>query len=219
MGINSGMLPPAKLSTTGKPPQAGRETFSSLALGNLLESLGDERKHHVLDLGPACGSNVAFLADFRYKIYVADLFDSLATKPATAEHQARTGDGLFGPHVVIDEDTRFDVVLAWDVLNYLKRNALLDLFSRLRPFCHRQTLLHALIWGHSEIPEKPMRFSITDERHMTYEVSSPVSRTGPRYAPRELERLMAGFRVTRSYLLRNGMQEYVFRRDAAGSPD
>lgn len=212
------MLPPAKLSTTGKPLQAGREVFSSLALGNLLEPLRNEGKHHVLDLGPACGQNVTFFCGMRCKLYVADLYDALNREPVSSGRRSHERSSLFQRQLVIDREDHFDVIMAWDVLNYLKSNVLLEVFKQLRPFCGQGTLLHALIWGQSEIPAVPMRFSVTDERHMAYDVCASSMRSGPRYTPREMERLMAGFRVSRSYLLRNGMQEYVFSLDEALSP-
>ena len=207
------MLPPANLSMTDDPLRSGPERFNSLALDNLLAPLRGERKHHILDLGPACGTNVEFFSGFRCKMYVADLFDTLVTKSPVPPEHGRVGPRLFDRQLAIEDGTHFDIVLAWDVLNYLHANALLDVFGQLRQFCRQGTMLHALIWGRSEIPATPMRFRITDERHVTFEVSSPVTRHNPRYAPREMERLMAGFRVSRSYLLRNAMQEYIFGLD------
>ncbi len=212
------MLPPANLSATGQRRHSGPETFSSLALTNLLEPLRQEGKHHVLDLGPACGPNVAFFAGFRCKIYVADLPEALAPRPASREKADQARPPLFGRQLIIENGTHLDVVLAWDILNYLKPPALIDLFGQLHRFCRPGALLHALIWGHSEIPAKPMQFRIADQRHVTYEPVSAATRTGPRYAPREMERLMAGFRVDRSYLLRNGMQEFVFSLDERPTP-
>ncbi len=206
------MLPPTNLSTAGQPIRSGRETFSSLALSNLVEPLKREGKHHVLDLGPACGPTVAFFTGFRCKVYVADLLDALGPKPTAAGETGRAPP-LVDQRPLIEDGTHLDIILAWDVLNYLQPNILLALFGQLRPFCRRGTLMHALIWGHSEIPAEPMAFRITDQRHVTYELSSTATKSGPRYAPREMERLMAGFRVTRSYLLRNGMQEFVFSLD------
>ncbi len=212
------MLPPVNLSMADEPLPSGPETFSSLALNDLLAPLRSERKHHVLDLGPACGSNIEFFSGFRCKIYVADLFDALVPQSSDAPEPGRVRPRLFDRQPLIGSRTHVDIVLAWDVLNYLKANALLDLFGQLRQFCGQGTMLHALIWGRNEIPAAPMRFRITDDRHVTFDVSSPVTRTNPRYAPREMERLMAGFRVCRSYLLRNGMQEYVFSLDRADPP-
>jgi hypothetical protein len=40
-----------------------------------------------------------------------------------------------------------------------------------------------------------------------------LERPGPRYAPAEISGLLKGFRVDRSFLLRHGIQEYLFVRD------
>jgi len=42
-----------------------------------------------------------------------------------------------------------------------------------------------------------------------------VERPGPRFASGELNDILRGFRVDRSFLLRHGIQEYLYVRDGA----
>jgi hypothetical protein len=204
------MLPPANLSSTAQPLHPGPETFHSQALSILLERFHTERKHHVLELGPACGANVEFFSGFRCKIYVADLFRALSSESVIFAGKDSAASALFERLLPYEEETRFDVILAWDLFNYLKADVLSHLATRLRRSCRRGTVMFALGWGRAEIPAEPVRFRISKDRRVTYDVSSPVTRVCPRYAPREMERLMPGFRISRSFLLRNGLQEYVF---------
>ena len=112
----------------------------------------------------------------------------------------------------IPPQTRFDAVLAWDLFNYLPAGLLRDLAAHLSRYCIAGTPLYALIAARSEIPAEPMRFRVRDERHVTYEPASAATRPSPGHSPRELETLIPGFGVSRSVLLRNGMQEHVFVR-------
>ena len=42
-----------------------------------------------------------------------------------------------------------------------------------------------------------------------------MERPGPRFAPAELNELLRGFRVDRPFLLRHGIQEYLFMREGS----
>jgi hypothetical protein len=64
-----------------------------------------------------------------------------------------------------------------------------------------------------EIPAVPTRFKIIDDETLLYTTESADVRPCPRYAPRDLTLLMSGYRIQNSYILRNGMQEYVFVHD------
>ena len=64
-----------------------------------------------------------------------------------------------------------------------------------------------------EMPATPTKFKLVDAETLTYTPGSAELRPSPRYAPRDLTLLMSGFRIKCSYILRNGMQEYVFVHD------
>ena len=55
--------------------------------------------------------------------------------------------------------------------------------------------------------------AVVERVTLEYEVASSRLRPGPRYTPRDIAHLFAGFRVQNSYLLKNGFQEYVFARE------
>ena len=59
-----------------------------------------------------------------------------------------------------------------------------------------------------------MRFRILDQEHLAYEIRTASLRPCPRYAPAELNELLRGFRLDRSFLMRHGTQEYLFARQA-----
>jgi hypothetical protein len=121
---------------------------------------------------------------------------------------SRLGDLLTFP-----ADTEFDAVLAWDLLNYLDRREVAALARRLAPLCRPGALLFALVSILKQAPAEPLRFRILDGEHLSYEARTAVERPCPRYAPAELAELLRGFRLDRSYLMRHGVQEYLFARE------
>jgi hypothetical protein len=188
------------------------EVHKSLAMAALFEEIHKGDKPKILDLGSAVGSNVEFLSHFGCKLYIEDLYAAL-----TARTQGGEG-GLAGPEfftsfLSIPDDVRFDVVFAWDLFNYLQRQEFAHLGVHLRRLCRSGARLFALMSIQKQIPAQPIRFKILDEQTLSYERRSAVDRPGPRYAPSELNDRLKGFHVDRSFLLRHGIQEYLYVRD------
>ncbi len=188
------------------------QVHRSLALAALFEEIRKRPKLQVLDLGSAVGSNVEFLAQFGCKLYIEDLYAALTSRSATGEGEI-AGPEFFTSFLSIPEDVRFDVVFAWDVLNYLQRRELAYLGEHLRHLCRPGARLFALMSSLKQIPAQPIRFRIVDEENLAYERRTHIERPGPRYVPAELNGRLRGFHVDRSFLLRHGIQEYLFIRD------
>jgi methyltransferase family protein len=198
-------------------PEAEPQVHRSLALAALLEEFRRSRKLQVLDLGPAVGSNVEFLSQFGCKIYIEDLFAALEARGAGEGNGggegAEAGPQFFADFLPTSESASFDVVLAWDTFNYLSRKELGYLIRHLSPFCHPGTLVFALISFQKQIPARPIRFRIVDPQKLAYEMRTTAVRPAPRFTPAEMNDLLRGFRVDRSFLLQHGIQEYLFVKE------
>ena len=190
--------------------------YTTLALPSLLDRLQEEGEHGVLDLGLAIGANVDFFAQFSCKLYVADLFRALESRPnqETEEDEDDEEENLWAPVfeelLPYDEGTRFDLILAWDLLNYLDRPQIEGLSHRLSQFCHPGTTLLALVSTLKEIPARPRSYHILSHDKLLYRTATRAVRPCPRYKEPDISRWMTAFRVKSTYILRNGIQEYVF---------
>ncbi len=122
--------------------------------------------------------------------------------------------GRFDRLLAFPDDTRFDAVLLWDLINYLERREVAALARQLARFCRPGATMFALISILKQIPAEPMRFRIVDQENLAYEPRTAAMRPCPRYAPAELNELLRGFRLDRSFLMRHGIQEYLFARQA-----
>ncbi|MEJ2085085.1 MAG: hypothetical protein P8Y44_05315 [Acidobacteriota bacterium] len=202
--------------TTSRPrsgPDGSTEqrasTHHSLALKHVLRRFKAVGGTRILDLGPAVGRNVQYLGRFAPKIHIADLYNTLKL----LRSRRSPDNSRFGR--ILDKDLpradgrSFDLILAWDLLNYLDRPLVTQLSERLEKLCRRESLLFALIANQRQIPDTPIRFLIIDADTLRYESGSRKTRVAPQYKEPDLDRLMPSFEVETSYLLRNGMQEYV----------
>jgi hypothetical protein len=187
------------------------DVYRSLALGTLFsETRG--RKLSVLDLGAAVGTNVEFLSRFGCKLYIEDLYAALSTRTPSGESDL-AGPEFFAEFLSLPEDTRFDVVFAWDLLNYLHRKELVHFAGQLRRFCPPGARLLAFVSFLKQMPAQPFRFRIKDEQTLIYERRTAAERPSPRLAPSEIADVFKGFHVDRSFLLRHGIQEFLLVRD------
>ncbi len=213
--------------------------YHSLALPGLVERLDGDRKCRILDLGPAHGATVEFFSQYSCKLYVADLYRSLKAhrvdqgidrppdspdkfdkldrpdKPDRLdgpqdEDEAAERTRIFDELLAYDGDTRFDLVLAWDLLNYLEPEQIEVLSRRLARFSHGGTKLFAMVAIHKEIPARPCAFKIRDAQTLEYDSPTHRTRAAPRHTEPALRRLMSGFDVDSTCVLRNGLQGYVF---------
>lgn len=190
--------------------EAGAEVHRSLGLAALLD--GMRRKGQglkILDLGSAVGSNVEFLSQLGCKLHIGDLY---ATRTAAVAPEGEQ-PGLDVLEQIFPADVRLDVVLAWDVFSYLTRKEMVRLGALIRRNCKPGALVFALVSNQKQIPAQPMRFRIQGNDQLIYERRTAQERTGPRYTPSEVTGFMKGFRVDRSFLLRHGIQEYLFIRE------
>lgn len=189
----------------------GPERHRSLAVEYTLERLRrDEGKIEILDLGSACGETLAYYSDLPCKIFFADFYSDLKSDPPDPE------DGLEGflaacrRCLPLAAGSRFDLVHTWDLFNYLELEEIGGLSRFLRPFLAADAPLVSLIWIQRKIPAQPCRFAILDDHTVEYRRSSPAETSAPRYKEPDLLRAMTGYRARKSFLLRHGVQEYVF---------
>jgi hypothetical protein len=183
---------------------------TSLGLRALLDSLGDAIPGGILDLGPAVGSNVDFFSKLSSSFYVADLFRALESDRPAASTDEMQWDPVFEKILPYEDDARFDLILAWDVLNYLRAPQIEALARCLGPHCSRGTVLFAMISTRKQIPARPRSYQVLSSEKLLYQTPTQAVRPCPSYKEPDLLRMLTGFHVKTSYLLRNGMLEYLF---------
>lgn len=191
------------------PP--GAEPLNAPLFASLIERLqAAEERCIVLDLGPARTETLALFGQLRARLDIVDLAESLdqfddVDEPDVLRERAerllppRHGDGAH-------------VVLCWDLLNYLKRPALSAFMTAVAERTRRGAFAHALIaYSSARMSVKPGIFVPVDGQRLVNVSPPQAERDSPRYSPEDLANCMHGYTVERARLLRNGMQEFLFR--------
>ena len=184
--------------------------FKSLGLELIRNALKDDRKYQILDLGSAQGPNIDFFSQVSCRIHVEDLYDSWSRLPPRAEDQEPFSAAELDTLLSHDRSARFDVILGWDLYDYFDPRFICLLTSHLKRYCRRRALLFMLTSTRQQIPATPARLVITGEDSLHYAPRTTEPMNNPNYTPRAFERMMKGFRLLHSFMLKNGMQEYVF---------
>jgi hypothetical protein len=182
----------------------------SLGLNALLDTVRDDQIYSILDLGPARKDNVRFWSQFSCWLHIQDFYSSYQEWRAAVVPEEESTEAAFSVLLPFSDETVFDIILAWDLFNYFDLKELEVLVQRLSRWCRPRTKLFALISSLPNISVSPTVFRILNREEMIHEIPIQETRPCPRHQPRDIAKLMARFNTSCSFLLRHGIQEYVF---------
>ena len=130
----------------------------SLGLRGLLPE-SEDATLRVLDLGPARSANLEFFSRYGGRLTVADFYNGLrAARAATADDDVDVDRRAkaFAELLPFDKSARFDLILAWDLLNYLTPMEQHLLMASLEPFCLSGTVILAFVSTQKKcLPRRP----------------------------------------------------------------
>ncbi len=194
-----------------KRAAAGPAPFNAPLWRLAIEELDPEQRCVVLDLGPAVPETVQLLSAYRCRLQIADIADALATIAAAEDTKARmtacaTALGPPAPEPL-------DLVLCWDLWNYLPPTAFAALMHAVAARCRPGARVHGLVvYSEPQMPATPGRFRPQPGGQLLWDVSIAETCAAPRYSPEQLGDALADFRHERGMLLSNGLQEFLYRR-------
>ena len=191
-------------------PAPGPVEFRVPLFAAIVERMFDGDRWVVLDLGTSQGRTVELLSQFRCRMDIADL-------PAVLD-QIRSADEETPLEPIVDAalpgrgDEPTDLVLCWDLLNYLEPRGMRALMNCLVARSRPGTLMHGLIiYTGTHMPARPGAYYPVMQDRLVNLPATLDERRAPRYSPKALEKYMQGFRAEKVRLLNNGMQEFLFR--------
>lgn len=110
-----------------------------------------------------------------------------------------------------------DVLLFWNILDYLSLEAVDYLMHRISKVMRPGGLLYAMVSQQRYIPSHPAAINIIEENRLQFRYGA-LDKEGPHYAPKQLEQRMPGFRIEKLYLMQNGVQEHLFLFEGVKPP-
>lgn len=188
-------------------------THRSPALTAIYNEIKNSDRNRVLELGPMSKSCFQLFSELSCKIQVENLAafirDHIAAGKDTSAFDI--GDCL----IDYQKDEKFDVILAWDLFNYLDLDQIKKLFAHLRPHCKPNTLLYMLRYVEKSIPQQPREFFVKDKYLLEMSDVPVATRALPKYGTLQLLSAMPGYFLQDTLLAQQGMMpgitEHVLR--------
>jgi hypothetical protein len=197
--------PPAAAQASSTP-----EGLSAPLFHSLIQRLQSGGRWVVLDLGAAHTATIQAFGKYRCRLEIVELADGLDSLNGEIDPRRirQRADALLPPR----RGEATDVVLCWDLINYLNQPALTAVMECIALRCKRGALAHGLVYYSTKaMPERPSTFLPLDDQRIVQHLLPGRERPAPRYTPEDLARCMPRYSVERGRLLRNGMQEFLFR--------
>lgn len=193
-------------------PEPSIQTQKSPGLEEALKRIPDPESCKILDLGPAVGGNVEFLASVARHLRIVDAFDRRPTggRPAGVDVD-RAVQSLWD--LLPGAAASYHLVLTWDLFNYIPENRLASVVELLAEISQPGARLHAIVAASDTIPAFPNRYRIVDHSKLIYEGTTNEVCGARQMPPAEVEKMLEHFRIEHSFLLRHGVREYVAVRD------
>jgi len=197
----------------GAAPSGIQETNSPV-FASLIEIMGKERKWGILDLGPARSTNLELLSRFRCRLFIEDVHELASALAGKAAEDKAALLNWFEQWAPGAGNESIDVVIAWDIFNYLDSELCKAFIGRLMPLLKPGAYIYILVYSQKEMPAQPIPFKVVSGDRLEYQPLTPATRPSPRFNQTDLNKRLPQFSVVKSVLLRNGMQEYLFKRTA-----
>lgn len=168
------------------------------------------RRNRILDLGSFCASNFRFLSTLGCKLHFENLDEFLRenqTDLYSDQIYGRLEEYLSG----FAGEELFNVILTWDIFNYLDLDSIERLIERLRPFCARNALIHVIRHLGTNVPAIPCRFRIATDGELVVSRSTQTNPAAVRYrcTSATLLKRMPQFRLEQTFMNHTGMQPWM----------
>lgn len=203
----------------------GPQRLRAPLLARLMSEVANNERVVVLNLGGCTHGLVNMLSDYQACLHVVDLSSQMTVirqldrdAPEATKAVAAALDTML-PDL---RDEPADLLLCWNLLNYLDTMALQGLAAALSSRVRSTARMHAVMeYAREHMPAEPpvwmpdVSAASTAEAqvdHALVHSAGSTSTTAPRYTPRHLESLLTGFSIDATMLLSNGMQEHLLRR-------
>lgn len=198
---------------TARAPIEAPALLNAPLFRQLVGQLDGAGRRIVLDLGAASTPMLSLLGRSRCRVEIADLPDEGGIDRLNSD---LSPDGLVALAASLlpkhRSDEAVDLVLCWDLLNYLKPNAMSALMSTIAARGRPGMLAHALIvYSERSMSARPGRYVPTEDLKLLDRSSPAAMIAAPRYSPEFLGSNLGKFAIEHARLLGNGMQEFVFR--------
>lgn len=160
------------------------------------------KKNGILDLGTATGTNLSFYTQLGCHFHF-ESFDQAISEVASKQISEQELSESFLKY--IPKNKKYDVVLLWDVFNYLPQSMVASFVTDLISVIKPGALVHMINYVGSTMPAVPAQISIKDQYHLEVSHLTSGRRVSRRATTTKLLKVFPRFQMMKSYLNGEGM--------------
>lgn len=177
----------------------------SYGMENICKHLLSVKNATLLDLGSKVTRTSDFFHLYAENVYVEDIIPSLTE-----------GDTPIRKHALrYPEQTKFDVIVAWDLFSYCNRTQLAAIFQKLQPHLHENTKIFAFFYTGALLPIRPQKCYILDDKNIALLPTPKRPASNVELSAVGLLKIFNQFHLENTYILQPGMlrgiYEYIFQ--------
>lgn len=188
---------------------------NSPLLFSIFDSLDEDMRSVILDSGELNAFSLDFYNRYACRLYVSRLIYSIIKELNNSTDEL--DDWANSLNARIDEcnirPSELDIILLWDLPNYLSLPRFELLCKLLHKYCSRPLKMHAYIYNTRYMPDEPQLYILHDDNKVSFRNIANSSMNCPGYSQTELQKQSCPFRVEHVVILSSGIEEYLFTLD------
>ena len=177
-------------------------THRSPGITAIFNAVKGAKQNGILDLGTATGTNLGFYSRLGCRFQFESFDQTVSGFLADELTETQILDSFLSS---LTTDIKFDVVLFWDLLNYLPKPLIEPIVEKLQAVLKPNALVHMVNFVGSSIPSSPAVFSVADQYQLNVSVSSDRIKPANRVTTVALLKMFPRFLMVQSYLNAEGM--------------
>ena len=182
----------------------------------LLKHLRSGESLRILDIGPTSSTNINFITSIGHSIYMANLVEE-AAKPEWLISAALGEPAVFDVDRFLAANLNFsgrifDVVILWDIADYLPETLLPEVLERIHSVMQEGGLMLALFHSKADGPDTAFsRYHLTetDAVEMQRAGNYPILHI---YNNRQIENMLKDFSSYKFFLAKDNLREVIITR-------
>lgn len=195
---------------TAAPPPAGQPCGS---LARVLARAFREDKPEILDLGRLCGESAVYFAGRGSRVHI-EPFDPPPPIPVRKPGEPPVDVEPFRLDL---EDRRFHLVLAWETVDFVPPDRLVEYGQEIRRVLREGGWLFLLAHQKPEAEREPIpRYRILADDLLVREIGEATVHRRFTHANRDIEKALVGLSVQGIHLQRSGVREIVAQKAGIG---
>lgn len=183
----------------------------------IFNAVKGESKNGILDLGEALGTNLTFYLQlgchFQFENFNQIVSSYIQNSLSEEDLLDKFLEGL-------NSQKKYNVVLFWDLLNYLPTHLIGSIVDKLQPVLAPNALVHMINFVGSTVPARPSTYTVNDQYQLNVDCVDKRREPLQRVTTLQLLKLLPNFLMLQSYLNNEGMapgfSEQILRFGTAG---